>query len=40
MGLGLFITKNIIEAHGGSLILANNDDNTGAFVTLAFPLLK
>ncbi len=40
MGLGLFITKNIVEAHGGSLTLANNDSNTGAFVTLAFPLLK
>ena len=40
MGLGLFITKNIAEAHGGSLILANNDTGTGALVTLAFPLLK
>jgi len=40
MGLGLFITKNIVEAHGGSLILANNPGGTGALVTLAFPLLK
>ena len=40
MGLGLFITKNIVEAHGGSLILANNPSGTGALVTLAFPLLK
>jgi signal transduction histidine kinase len=39
MGLGLFIAKNIMEAHGGSLILANNDAGTGAFVTLAFPRL-
>ena len=39
MGLGLFITKNIVEAHGGSLILTNNDSNTGALVTLAFPVL-
>jgi signal transduction histidine kinase len=39
MGLGLFITKNIVEAHGGSLTLANNDVGTGALVTLAFPLL-
>jgi signal transduction histidine kinase len=39
MGLGLFITKNIAEAHGGSLILANNVAGTGAFVTLAFPHL-
>lgn len=40
MGLGLFITKNIAEAHGGSLILANNAAGTGALVTLAFPLLS
>ena len=39
MGLGLFITKNIVEAHGGSLILANSPDGKGALVTLAFPLL-
>lgn len=40
MGLGLFITKNIVEAHGGSLILANNKAGTGALVTLAFPRLS
>ena len=40
MGLGLFITKNIVEAHGGSLILANNAAGTGAVVTLAFPRLN
>jgi len=40
MGLGLFITKNIVEAHGGSLILANNAAGTGALVTLAFPRLN
>ncbi len=40
MGLGLFITKNIVEAHGGSLTLANNDAKTGAIVTLAFPILS
>ncbi|MCC7299831.1 MAG: HAMP domain-containing histidine kinase, partial [Verrucomicrobia bacterium] len=39
MGLGLFITKNIVEAHGGALILANNTAGTGALVTLAFPRL-
>jgi len=40
MGLGLFITKNIVEAHGGSLILGNNRNGSGALVTLAFPVLK
>ena len=40
MGQGLFIAKNIIEAHGGYLLLANNSKKTGAFVTLAFPAFK
>lgn len=40
MGLGLFIAKNIMEAHGGTLDLANNAAGTGAFVTLAFPRLS
>lgn len=40
MGLGLFITKNIVEAHGGTLTLANNETPPGACVTLTFPLLK
>lgn len=40
MGLGLFITKNIVEAHGGALILANNAAGTGALVTLAFPRMS
>ncbi len=39
MGLGLFITKNIVEAHGGSLTLENNETPPGACVTLTFPLL-
>ena len=38
MELGLFITKNIVEAHGGELILANNEAGTGARGPLAFPL--
>ncbi|MBN2704347.1 MAG: response regulator [Pontiellaceae bacterium] len=40
MGLGLFITKSIVEAHCGSLTLANNKAGTGALVTLTFPLLN
>jgi len=39
MGLGLFITKNIVEAHGGEFKLGNNPDG-GACVTLAFPRLS
>jgi len=39
MGLGLFITKSIMEAHGGVLLLANNASQTGALVSLAFPQL-
>ncbi len=39
-GLGLFITKHIADAHGGSLILANNPKESGAIVTLAFPLFS
>ena len=40
MGLGLFITKNIVEAHEGSLILGNNESGTGALVSLVYPLVK
>lgn len=36
MGLGLFISKNIIEAHGGEIWATNNRDGSGA--TFAFSL--
>ena len=37
-GLGLFISKSIIEAHGGRIWGENNDDGKGATFTFALPL--
>jgi two-component system, OmpR family, sensor histidine kinase VicK len=39
-GLGLHISKNIIEAHGGKLYAANNTGGKGATFTIAIPLVK
>jgi signal transduction histidine kinase len=39
-GLGLFISKHIIEAHGGKLYAANNTDGKGATFTIVLPLIK
>ena len=39
-GLGLYICKNIIEAHGGILIASNNNDGKGATFTISLPLVK
>jgi signal transduction histidine kinase len=39
-GLGLHISKNIIEAHDGKLYAANNTDGKGATFTIALPLVK
>ncbi|MBI5697991.1 MAG: HAMP domain-containing histidine kinase [Thaumarchaeota archaeon] len=38
LGLGLFITKNIIEAHGGRIWAQNNSDGRGASVSFTLPL--
>lgn len=38
LGLGLFITKNIIEAHGGRIWAHNNDDGKGATFRFTLPL--
>jgi signal transduction histidine kinase len=37
-GLALYITKNIIEAHGGSIKAENNSDGKGATFTVSLPL--
>ena len=38
-GLGLFLAKNIIEAHGGEIGAENNSDGKGATFTFSMPLL-
>ena len=37
-GLGLFISKNIIEAHGGNIWAENNDDIQGATFYIILPI--
>ena len=37
-GLGLFIFKNIIEAHGGKIWAENNPDGKGATFTFTLPI--
>jgi len=39
-GLGLFITKNIVEAHGGRISGENNSDGRGACFTFMLPTLR
>jgi signal transduction histidine kinase len=38
-GLGLFISKSIIEAHGGRIWAENNSDGKGATFTFSVPLV-
>jgi signal transduction histidine kinase len=38
-GLGLFISKNIIEAHGGKIWAENNSDGIGATFSFSLPTL-
>ena len=37
-GLGLYISKSIIEAHGGRIWTQNNDGNKGATFSFSLPL--
>lgn len=37
-GLGLYISKNIVEAHGGRIWAENNQDGEGASFTFTLPL--
>jgi two-component system, OmpR family, sensor histidine kinase VicK len=39
-GLGLFISKSIVEAHGGKIWPENNPDGKGATFTFSIPLSK
>jgi signal transduction histidine kinase len=38
LGLGLFISKSIIESHGGKIWAENNPDGKGATFTFSIPL--
>ena len=37
-GLGLFLCKAIIEAHGGRISVENRQDRSGAVFTFSLPL--
>ena len=36
-GLGLFVSRNIVEAHGGKIQAQNNDDGIGAMFSFTLP---
>ncbi len=36
-GLGLFVSRNIVEAHGGKIHAQNNDDGIGAMFSFTIP---
>jgi two-component system sensor histidine kinase VicK len=39
-GLGLYISKSIVEAHGGRILAENNTDGKGATFTFTLPIQK
>ena len=38
-GLGLYICKNIVEAHGGKIWAENNSDDKGAIFQFTLPIV-
>jgi signal transduction histidine kinase len=39
-GLGLYIAKNLVEAHGGRIWAENNEDGNGATFSVSLPLVN
>jgi signal transduction histidine kinase len=39
-GLGLYICRNLVEAHGGKIWAENNKDGKGATFTFTLPIPK
>ena len=39
-GLGLYISKNIVDAHGGKIWAKNNEDGKGATFSFSLPIYK
>ena len=37
-GLGLYVSKNIVEAHGGKIWAENNNDGNGATFYFSLPI--
>jgi signal transduction histidine kinase len=40
MGLGLFISKSVVQAHSGTIWAKNNDDGKGATFSFCLPLAR
>jgi two-component system sensor histidine kinase KdpD len=40
MGLGLAICKEIVEAHGGSIVARNNEVQSGSVITFTLPIAE